>query len=161
MDEIQLSGDLSDRLKMAIGDAVTIFSKIDAKMLEMIWLLSEADLAKKKKLAREHSAGNMKSLEEVFRLIPGAETGEIWRTCEALRRERNLIAHGIWLIDQFGNPQVTWPRRDLESDDYTVVEHFSFERFDHFLEIGHQLLKTFSDIKHDLEEILPRPGGRR
>lgn len=160
MDELQLSGDLSDHLKMAIGDAVTIFSKIDAKMLEIIWLLSEADLAKKKKLAREHSAGNMKSLEEAFRLIPGAETGEIWRTCEALRRERNLIAHGIWLVDQFGNPQVTWHRRDLESDDYTVVEHFSFERFDHFLQRGHLLLKTFSDIERQLQEILPRGSGR-
>jgi hypothetical protein len=119
-----VSPNIPDKLKMAIGDAVRMFSLIDSCALEIVWLVAGADLAMKMKLAKEHSANNLKTLERAIRQIPRAETDAIWQTCRDLLDERNLIAHGVWMVDQDGIPQVTWHSRFLESEDYAVVHQF-------------------------------------
>ena len=78
----------------------------------------------------------------------------IWSTCRELLDERNLIAHGIWMIDENGLPHVTWHSRYLESDDYAVVEAFNYERFDYFLNRARAVLNAFAETKRNLE-VLP------
>ena len=49
------SFDLPDRLKLAIADAIAIFSRIDHAIIECIWILEQADLKRKKQIAKEHA----------------------------------------------------------------------------------------------------------
>ena len=77
---------------------VSLFSKIDHCALEIVWLITGADLAEKK-LAKAHAIDNLKTFEDAIRQIPKAEFDAIWSACRELRRQRNLIAHGVWLVD--------------------------------------------------------------
>ena len=97
-----VSGNIPDKLKMAIGDAVRLFSLIDSCALEIVWLFAGADLAQKKKLAKAHAANNLRTFENALRQIPEAESDEIFAACRELLDERNLIAHGVWLVDDAG-----------------------------------------------------------
>ena len=47
--------------------------------------------------------------------------------CRELRLQRNLIAHGVRMVNDAGIPHVTWHSHFLESDDYAVVRSFSYE----------------------------------
>ena len=102
-----VSGNIPDKLKMAIGDAVSIFSKIDHCALEIVWLITGADLAGKKKLAKAHAISNLKTFEDAIRELPDAESDAIWVACRELRLQRNLITHGVWMVDDAGIPHVT------------------------------------------------------
>jgi hypothetical protein len=150
-----VSGNIPDKLTMAIGDAVRIFSMIDSCALEIVWLIAGAELAEKKRLAKEHAANNLKTFEDAICQLPNVESDEIFSAGRELRRERNLIAHGVWLVYNVGLPHVTWHARFLESDDYAVVEAFSDDRFDSFLERGRAVLDAFDETKRNLKEILP------
>jgi hypothetical protein len=75
--------------------------------------------------------------------------------CRELRLQRNLIAHGVWMVDDAGIPHVTWHSHFLESDDYAVVRSFSYEDFDSFLESARAVLNAFDETKRNLEELLP------
>jgi hypothetical protein len=46
--------DLPERLRLAIADAVVIFSRIDNALIEGIWVLEEADPKRKRQIARRH-----------------------------------------------------------------------------------------------------------
>jgi hypothetical protein len=151
-----VSGNIPDKLKMAIGDAVSLFSKIDHCALEIVWLITGADLAGKKKLAKAHAVDNLKTFEDAIRELPDAESDAIWVACRELRRQRNLIAHGVRMVDDAGIPHVTWHSHFLESDDYAVVQAFTYEHFDSFLESARAVLNAFDETKRNLEEILPR-----
>ena len=150
-----VSGNIPDKLKMAIGDAVSLFSKIDHCALEVVWLIKGADVAGKKKLAKAYAANNLETFECAIRQLPNVERDDIFSACRELLNERNLIAHGVWLVDDAGIPHVTWHSRFLESDDYAVIESFSYDRFDSFLERGRAVLDILDEIKRNLEEILP------
>jgi hypothetical protein len=148
-------GNIPGKLKMTIGDAVSLFSKIDHCALEIVWLIAGAGLAEKKKLAKEHAINNLKTFEDAIRQIPDTQSDAIWAACRELRRQRNLIAHGVWPVDDTGIPHVTWHSHFLESDDYAVVQSFSYEDFDAFLESARAVLNAFSETKQNLEETLP------
>lgn len=73
----------------------------------------------------------------------------------SLRLQRNLIAHGVWMVNDAGIPHVTWHSHFLESDDYAVVRSFSWEDFGSFLESARAILNAFDETKRNLEELLP------
>ena len=50
---------------------------------------------------------------------------------------------------------MTWHSHFLESDDYAVVQSFSYEDFDSFLESARAVLTAFDETKKNMEEILP------
>jgi hypothetical protein len=45
-----------------------------------------------------------------------------------MRYERNLIAHGVWMVDNKGRPLVVWHSKFLESDDFIGAEYFDYAR---------------------------------
>lgn len=155
------SFELPPRLRLAIADAVTLFAKIESCMLETVWLLEGADLARKKKLSRDAAADHMEAIEAAVKLIPGAESDAIWPAAHDLRNERNLIAHGVWMVDCDARPLVVWHRKFLESDEYVSGEYFSYRRFDYFQARGQHLLTTFADFKRLLEEALDEEARSR
>lgn len=154
---------LPDRLKLAIADAVTIFSHIDCMVIESVWVLAQADLAQKKKIAKEHAAENIKFIRGVVEEHMRLFIGPTWDALAELRRERNLIAHGTWSVrfggdtpgetspSREGLPMVLWHSKMLESDDFITAESFDYWRFDKFMARARVLLNTFQQFKIQCE----------
>ena len=149
------------KLKCAIADCITLYSKIESCMVELIWVLEQADFERKKEIAKAWGDGNVKLVKRVVKSLPGAESDAIWPTLKNLRDERNLIGHGVWMMMSDGRPLVVWHSKSLESADWVGGEYFDWARFDYFLERGNVLLKTFADFKALLEEGIAEEKERR
>jgi hypothetical protein len=153
------SFDLPDRLKLAIADAIAIFSRIDHAVIECIWVLEQADLNRKKQIAREHAHENIKFVRSVIEEHMKLDIPETWDALAQLRQERNLIAHGVWAMrfdgDSAGElaapptglPMVLWHSKMLESDDFVTAESFDYWRFDKFMNRARVLLNTFLQFR--------------
>jgi hypothetical protein len=149
------SFDLPDRLKLAIADAVAIFSRIDHAVIECIWMLEQADLKRKKQIAKEHAHENINFIRSVVEEHMNLKIPETWDALAELRQERNLIAHGVWMMrfggDSVGEraapptglPMVLWHSKMLESGDFVTAESFDYWRFDKFMSRARVLLDTF------------------
>ena len=99
------SFDLPDRLKIAIADAIAIFSRIDHAVIECIWVLEQADLKRKKQISKEHAHENIKFVRGVVEEHMKLDIGPTWDALDEMRRERNLIAHGVWTMRFGGDSQ--------------------------------------------------------
>lgn len=150
------SFDLPDRLKIAIADAVTVFSHIDCMLIESVWALEDADLKRKKQIAKEHAAENIKYIRDIVENHMKLDVSAMWDALADLRRERNLIAHGTWSVcfggatpatDAGGLPMVLWHSKMLEADDSVTAESFDYWRFEKFMKCGRHLLNTFQQFK--------------
>jgi hypothetical protein len=129
------SFDLPDRLKIAIAQAVTVFSHIDCMLIESVWALEQPDLKRKKQIAKEHAHENIKFIRWIVEDHMKLDVGAMWDALAELRQERNLIAHGTWSVrfgddtpgetaeDSVGLPMVLWHSKMLESDDSVTVPH--------------------------------------
>jgi hypothetical protein len=149
------SFELPERLKVAIADAVAIFSRIDHAVIECIWILEQADLKRKKQIAKERAHENINFIRSVVEEHMKLKIPETWDALVELRRDRNLIAHGVWMM-RFGGdsagerrapatglPMVLWHSKMLESDDFVTAESFDYWRFDKFMSRASVLLDTF------------------
>jgi len=153
------SFDLPVRLKIAIADAIAIFSRIDHVVIECIWVLDQADLKRKKEIAKEHAHENIKFVRGVVEEHMKLDIGPTWDALDEMRRERNLIAHGVWTMRFGGNsagetatppeglPMVLWHSKMLESDDFVTAESFDYWRFDRFMDRARVLLNTFLQFR--------------
>ena len=67
-----ISDDIPAELKTAIRNVVSLFSRINpcVPAIEIVLLLTNADLEKRRKLARPSASNNMKALEAATRSIP-------------------------------------------------------------------------------------------
>jgi len=153
------SFELPDKLKIVIADAVAIFSRIDQALIECIWLLEEADLERKKQIAKKRMHENIKWVRSIFEEHLKLSIGLTWDTLDEMRRERNLIAHGVWMM-RFGGdsqgetatppegiPMVLWHSKMLESVDFVTAECFHFWRFDKFMDCARELLGAFLQFR--------------
>lgn len=158
------SFEIPDKLKLAIADCILLYSKIESCIVELVWLIEDADLERKREIAKGWGDQNFKIVKRVVRSIPDAESDAIWPALKDLGRERNLIGHGVWMIADSGRPMVVWHAKCLESDEGINAQYFDWERFDHFLAIGRVTLNTFAEFKRLLEEgikteLAKRAGG--
>jgi hypothetical protein len=157
---------LPARLKLAIAEAVTIFSHIDCMVIESVWLLEQADLKRKKQIAKEHAHENIKFIRGIVEEHMKFDIGPTWDALAELRQERNLIAHGVWSIrfggdtpgetgaDPEGLPMVLWHSKMLESDDFVTAESFDYWRFEKFMSRARVLLNTFQQFKTMCEKAI-------
>jgi hypothetical protein len=141
------SFELPDRLKIAIADAVVLYSRIESCCVEIIWELEQADLERKKQIAKAWGDQNFRLLKQAVDQIPGAETDKIWPALKALGKERNLIGHGVWMWTNEERPLVVWHSKFLEEDDWVGAEFFDWSRFDHFMKRATVLMDTFAQFK--------------
>lgn len=157
--DMSWSFDLPDRLKIAIAEAVTIFSHIDCMLIETVWALDQPDLKRKKQIAKEHAHENIKFIRSIVEDHMKLDVSAMWDALAELRQERNLIAHGTWSV-RFGGdtpgetatppegiPMVLWHSKMLESDDFVTAESFDYWRFEKFMKRGRHLLNTFQQFK--------------
>jgi hypothetical protein len=159
---------LPPELKIAIAEAVTVFSRIDHAIIECIWALEAADLKRKRQIAKEHAHENIQYVRRVVKEHLGLEVSETWDALAALRNERNLIAHGVWTMQfggtlpegteasdpKVGRPMVLWHSKMLESGDFVTAESFDYWRFKRFMDHAQVLLKTFLDFKNMAEDAI-------
>ena len=154
--------DLSVKLKCAIADCITIYSTIESCIVEVVWTLEQANLERKKEIAKAWGDQNFRIVKKAIKSIPGAESGEIWPALKDLREERNLIGHGVWMITNDSRPLVVWHAKFLESADWVSGEYFDWTRFDHFLARARARYKTFAEFKVLLEtEVIEEKARRR
>ena len=163
---ITWSFDLPDRLRLAIADAVTIFSRIDHAIIECIWVLEQPDLKRKKQIAKEHAHENIQYVRDVVEEHMKLDIPETWEAIAELRKERNLIAHGVWMM-RFGGdsegetnapptglPMVLWHSKMLESDNFVTAESFDYWRFKSFMANSRVLLDTFLKFRSMAEKVI-------
>lgn len=147
----RMHSELPDKLKCAIADCIISYSRLETLVIELLWVAWQADLERRKQLAKLRGKQVINSIKEVVALIPGAETDQIWVAFERLNSERNLIGHGVWAVTSEGIPLVVWHSSFLESVDYVGAEYFPWERFDRFVHTIDHLLGTFSEFRAMLE----------
>jgi hypothetical protein len=153
------SFDLPDKLKLAIADVITVFSRIDHAVIECLWVLEQADLKRKRQIAKEHTHENINYVRSVVEEHMKLNIPETWDALAEMRQERNLIAHGVWMMRFGGNsagelaapptglPMVLWHSKMLESEDFVTAESFDYWRFDKFLNRARVLLNTFLQFR--------------
>jgi hypothetical protein len=139
-----------NKLKLAIADCILLYSNIESCIVELVWLIEDADIERRREIAKSWSTKNFKIVKQVIKSIPGAESDAVWPILKDLGEERNLIGHGVWMISHDGRPMVVWHARS-ESLDHIEAQYFDWARFDQFLELGSAVLKTFSEFKELLE----------
>ena len=141
------SFELPDRLKVAIADAIVLYSRIEACIVEIIWEVEEANLERKKEIAKAWGDQNFRLIKRAGKLIPGAKTDAIWPALKALGKERNIIGHGVWMWTNEARPLVVWHSKFLEEADWIGAEFFDFTRFDYFMRRAELLMNTFAQFK--------------
>lgn len=167
------SFDLPDRLKIAIANSTTIFSHIDHMVIECVWAIENADLARKKKIARDHAHGNIAFVRDILETHMHLDVSTLWDALDDIKADRNLIAHGVWSmrfggempdgspVPDDGMPMVLWHSKMLESDDFHTAEAFDYSRFDRFMGRARVLLRTFQQFASMAAETNERLAARR
>jgi hypothetical protein len=158
--------DLPERLRLTIADAVVIFSRIDNALIECIWVLEEADPRRKRQIAKARAFENIDYVKGVVVEHLKLDIDETWNALDQMRQERNLVAHGVWMmcfggdgpdgrpVPPEGLPHVLWHSKMLEEGDYVVAEAFDFWRFDRFMKHAEVLLNTFRQFKTLAEDAI-------
>ncbi len=145
--DLTWSFELPDRLKLAIADAIVLYSRIECCCIEIIWEIEQADLGRKQELAKNWGEQNFKLLRKAVESLPGAKTDRIWPTLKALGKERSLIGHGVWMWTSEERPLVVWHSNFLESADWVGAEYYDWSRFESFMRKATVLMNTFAQFK--------------
>ena len=95
--DLKWSFELPQRLRLAIADAIVLYSCIESCCIEIIWEIEQADLPRKQELAKNWGEQNFKLLRKAVESLPGVKTDRIWPALKELGKERNLIGHGVWM----------------------------------------------------------------
>jgi hypothetical protein len=147
-ESVRFSAEIPDHVKLAIADAVIVFGRIEQELIEIAWVLSNADLKQRLKIARAPTTDNFIAIiEAVEQAQPGVNLGAIKTTAQQLADDRNLMVHGAWSMTD-NKPWVVW-HKFVEDTDSVIGEHFEPWRFERFmtkaLHILH-MLRQFHDM---------------
>ncbi|QIP02989.1 hypothetical protein [Bradyrhizobium symbiodeficiens] len=158
--------DLPERLRLAIADAVVIFSRIDNAIIECIWVLEQADYQRKLQIAKEKAYENIKFVKGVVEEHLKIDIAPTWNALDKMRQERNLIAHGCWMV-RFGGdspgekanppvglPYVLWHSKMLENSTDVAAEAFDYWKFKRFMDHAEVLLRTFREFRDMAERAI-------
>jgi hypothetical protein len=140
--------ELPDKLKLVIADAIVTFARMETTLLEIVWILEESTLEEKRELTLDVVSKNFDKIKRVITRLPGAETNRIWPALKQLAKDRNLIVHGFWAVDDAHDDRpVALSHRFLESDDYVTAEYFDYRRFEFFQKRADHLLNMFREFR--------------
>ena len=148
---VRLSAELPDWVKLSIADAVVTFGRMEQEIIEISWILKDADLKLKVKLAEYPATANFLAvLESVERAEAGLKLDALKERFKTLAHERNLIVHGAWTMTD-EKPWVVW-HKFLEDDDSIIGEHFEKWRFDRFMLKAGNILNMLRRFHDQLEQ---------
>ncbi|TAN59442.1 MAG: hypothetical protein EPN20_15100 [Magnetospirillum sp.] len=148
---VRLSSELPEWLRLAIADAVVLFGRIEQEAIEIAWLLNDATLKEKLKLARNPATDTFLTiLGRVEQWVPGLKLHALKDGFTILAQDRNLVVHGAWtMVDD--KPWVVW-HKFLEDDDSIIGEFFDALRFEKFTKKGQHILAMLRQFHSMLEE---------
>jgi len=128
-----ISYDLPPWVKTAMSDAMILFGRLEHEIIEITWLMKEADMPMRVKIAREPVSKNFQFImAEVKKQAPGQSFSGLENGFDGLAKDRNLIAHGSWWVVDGVKPWVVW-HKFIQDDGSVIGEYFEKHRFDHFM----------------------------
>jgi hypothetical protein len=150
-ENVRLSAELPEWLRFAIADAVVLFGRMEQEIIEIAWLLNDATLKEKLKLARNPATETFLAiLESVEQREPGLKLDALKDGFTTLAQERNVIVHGAWTMAD-DKPWVVW-HKFLEDDESIIGEFFEALRFERFDKKGLVILAMLRRFHDTLEE---------
>jgi len=134
-DAKRISKGVSDKIKLAMADAIMAFSDMEMSAEQFIWdvlglsvddgkLVTQIDTKEKIELA--------KKLSERYRLPlhPNEQTtAEVWSAIRSAIEARNKMAHGVWVMIDNTTPIVVSYRIPIELGQVNS-EHFPLDRIE-------------------------------
>jgi hypothetical protein len=148
---VRLSAELPEWLRLAIADAVVLFGRMEQETIEIAWLLNDATLKERLKLARNPATETFLAiLGSVEKQQPGLKLDALKDGFTTLAQERNLVVHGAWTMAH-DKPWVVW-HKFLEDDDSIIGEFFEALRFERFATKGQHILAMLRRLHNVLEE---------
>ncbi len=145
---VQLSSALPEWVRLAIADAVVVFGRIEQEIIEISWILTDANLKQKLKLTKGSATDKfVAALESVERTEAGLKLDALKEGFRGLADERNLIVHGAWTMAD-AKPWVVW-HKFLEDDDSIIGEFFERWRFERFMTKARHILEMLRKF-HDM-----------
>jgi hypothetical protein len=149
-EDVQLSSALQEWVRLAIADAVVVFGRMEQEIIEISWILTDADLKQKLKLTKGSPTDKfIVVLESVERAEAGLKLDALKESFRGLADERNLIVHGAWTMAD-AKPWVVW-HKFLEDDDSIIGEFFERRRFERFMIKAQHILDMLRKF-HDMLE---------
>ena len=147
---VQLSTELADWVRLAVADAVIVFGRMEQEIIEISWLLSDADLQRRLKIAKLPATENFIAvLDTIEGLEPDLSLEALKTGFTRLAHDRNLIVHGAWTMAN-DRPWVVW-HKFLEDSESVIGEFFDKVRFEHFMKKAQHILQTLRTF-HNLIE---------
>jgi hypothetical protein len=141
---------LPDWVKFAIADWLVVFGRMEQKIIEIAWLMKDADVKERVKTARAPAVENFQGILSVMEEHEGKKFDGLRKTFEALSKDRNLIAHGCWLMIDGTMPWVVW-HKFIEDDASVIGEFYERPRFDDFKKKA-VFMYEMCDKYHDMLE---------
>lgn len=148
---IQLSMQLPKWVRLSIADAVVVFGRMEQEVIEISWVLTDAELKERLKLTQKPSTDNFIAIIEWFERSqePPIKLDALKESFRALAIERNLIVHGAWIMTD-DKPWVVW-HKFAEDTESIIGEHFEAWRFERFMTKGNHVLNTLREFHNILE----------
>ena len=147
---VHLSPELPEWVKLSIADAVVEFGRMEQEIIEISWILMDADLKQKLKLARTPATENFIAVLESVERSTGLQLDALKEDFRGLADERNLMVHGAWNM-AYTKPWVVW-HKFLEDDTSVIGEFFEKWRFERFMTKGQHILTMLRRFHDMLEE---------
>jgi hypothetical protein len=147
---VRLSSELPEWVKLCIADAVVVFGRMEQEVIELSWVLTDAELKERLKLARIPATENFIAIiESVERSQASLKLDALKNTFRTLADERNLIVHGSWTMTD-DKPWVVW-HKFAEDTESIIGEHFEAPRFERFMTKGNHILDMLRKYHNLLE----------
>jgi len=108
---------LQSRRNDSLADVVVLFGRMEQEVIEISWVLTDAGLNERLKLARNPGTENFIAIiESVERSQANLKLDALKDSFRELANERNLIVHGAWTMTD-EKPWVVWHKfvEDTES----------------------------------------------
>lgn len=144
----KLDFQIPEWVKSELARCVIIFGRIEQKAIEIAWVLGNAELKARLKIARMPATENFENIIEAVEKVAGKEFAALKATFEDLAYDRNLIVHGCWVMVDDVRPWVVW-HKFLEDDTSVIGEFFEKSRFDLFIRKAnhlHEMLCKWHDM---------------
>ena len=146
---------MPDWVKLAIADSLIVFGRMEQRIIEIAWLLKDADIKERVKTARAPAVENFEGILGVMEEYEGKKFDGLRKTFGDLSKDRNLIAHGSWLMIDGNRPWVVW-HKFIEDDSSVVGEYYEKGRFEDFKKKADYLYDMCGKYHDMLEKALDK-----
>jgi phosphoenolpyruvate-protein kinase (PTS system EI component) len=149
----KVSRDIPDWVKLAIADAIMLFSRLEQEVIEIAWLIKGAEQKMERlKVARNPATDNFSDIIAIIEEAAGQEVTALADTFDDLAKDRNLIVHGAWWIVDDHRPLVVW-HKFIEDNESVMSEYYLRERFADFMMKASLLLDMCRKFHDDIEKV--------